>query len=119
MDYLLPDEYTKVLKVLHSSAPQSSIEDIKQVYKSHLTLDEDFGLIFLKVVCQELGLKSVDEIFTEFSPTPLGTASLAQVHKARLKKDNSVVAVKVQHPKVRNHSAKDIKMMESGLKYVG
>jgi len=100
MDYLLPDEYTKVLKVLHSSAPQSSIEDIKQV------------------VCQELGLKSVDEIFTEFSPTPLGTASLAQVHKARLKKDNSIVAVKVQHPKVRNHSAKDIKMMESGLKLV-
>ena len=31
MDYLLPKEYTETLKVLHSSAPQSSVEDIKKV----------------------------------------------------------------------------------------
>lgn len=41
----------------------------------------------------------------------MGTASLAQVHKARLK-DGTVVAVKVQHPYVRGNSMVDMKTME-------
>ena len=47
----------------------------------------------------------------EFDPTPLGAASLAQVHKAKLK-DGSWVAVKIQHPKVKAHSRVDISTME-------
>lgn len=35
--------------------------------------------------------------FAELDPTPLGTASIAQVHRARLR-DGAEVAVKVQHP---------------------
>ncbi len=36
-------------------------------------------------------------LFSEFDPVPLGTASLAQAHRARLP-DGQEVAVKVQHP---------------------
>jgi len=43
--------------------------------------------------------------------TPLGAASLAQVHKAKLK-DGTTVAVKVQHPLVKSHSQIDLKIME-------
>ena len=53
----------------------------------------------------------VDDIFVSFEAEPLGAASLAQVHKATLK-DGSVVAVKVQHPRVKAHSYIDIKTME-------
>ena len=53
----------------------------------------------------------VDEIFDDFEQEPLGAASLAQVHKARLK-DGRVVAVKVQHPNVKRHSFVDLKTME-------
>lgn len=42
---------------------------------------------------------------------PIGTASLAQVHRAVLK-DGSVVAVKVQHPYVQGNSRVDMKTME-------
>lgn len=56
-----------------------------------------------------------EEIFTSFSPTPIGTASLAQVHKATLK-DGTVVAVKVQHPYVRGNSMVDMKTMEACCK---
>ena len=56
-----------------------------------------------------------EEIFTSFSPKPIGTASLAQVHKATLK-DGTVVAVKVQHPYVRGNSAVDMKTMEACVK---
>ncbi|XP_053143339.1 aarF domain-containing protein kinase 1 isoform X3 [Hemicordylus capensis] len=92
LDYLLPEEYTHTLKVLHSQAPQSSMEEIEQVIR------EDLG-------------KEIKELFVSFEDAPLGAASLAQVHKAVLQ-DGRTVAVKVQHPKVQAQSAKDILLME-------
>ncbi|XP_013867332.1 aarF domain-containing protein kinase 1 isoform X2 [Austrofundulus limnaeus] len=98
LDYLLPEEYTSTLKVLHSRAPQSSMEEIQQVIR------EDLG-------------KELSEIFVLFEEEPQGAASLAQVHKAVLH-DGKTVAVKVQHPKVRRQSAKDIMVMEVLVKAV-
>ncbi|XP_015273844.1 PREDICTED: uncharacterized aarF domain-containing protein kinase 1 [Gekko japonicus] len=92
LDYLLPEEYTRTLKVLHSKAPQSSMQEIEQVIR------EDLG-------------KEIKELFISFEDTPLGAASLAQVHKAVLQ-DGRTVAVKVQHPKVQAQSTKDILLME-------
>ncbi|XP_067388620.1 aarF domain-containing protein kinase 1 isoform X3 [Emydura macquarii macquarii] len=92
LDYLLPEEYTRTLKVLHSQAPQSSMQEIEQVIR------EDLG-------------KEIKELFVSFEDTPLGAASLAQVHKAVLQ-DGRTVAVKVQHPKVQAQSSKDIFLME-------
>ena len=53
----------------------------------------------------------MEDLFIQIDPEPLGAASLAQVHKATLK-DGTVVAVKIQHPKVKKHSFVDIKTME-------
>ncbi|XP_048803699.1 aarF domain-containing protein kinase 1 isoform X1 [Lagopus muta] len=92
LDYLLPEEYTRTLKVLHSQAPQSTRQEIEQVIR------EDLG-------------KEVKELFVSFEDTPLGAASLAQVHKAVLQ-DGRTVAVKIQHPKVQAQSSKDIFLME-------
>ncbi|XP_067470251.1 aarF domain-containing protein kinase 1 isoform X2 [Thunnus thynnus] len=92
LDYLLPEEYTSTLKVLHSRAPQSSMEEIQQVIR------EDLG-------------KELSELFVSFEEKPQGAASLAQVHKAVLH-DGRTVAVKVQHPKVQRQSSKDIMVME-------
>uniref|UniRef100_A0A674JR05 AarF domain-containing protein kinase 1 n=1 Tax=Terrapene triunguis TaxID=2587831 RepID=A0A674JR05_9SAUR len=36
LDYLLPEEYTRTLKVLHSQAPQSSMQEIEQVIREDL-----------------------------------------------------------------------------------
>uniref|UniRef100_A0A8C5HLI5 AarF domain-containing protein kinase 1 n=1 Tax=Gouania willdenowi TaxID=441366 RepID=A0A8C5HLI5_GOUWI len=98
LDYLLPEEYTSTLKVLHSSAPQSSMEEIQQVIR------EDLGM-------------ELSELFVSFEEKPQGAASLAQVHKAVLH-DGRTVAVKVQHPKVKKQSAKDIVVMEALLNMV-
>ncbi|CAL8285541.1 unnamed protein product [Lota lota] len=92
LDYLLPGEYTATLRVLHSRAPQSSMEEIRQVIR------EDLG-------------KEMSDLFVSFEETPQGAASLAQVHKAVLH-DGRTVAVKVQHPKVQSQSSKDILVME-------
>lgn len=56
-----------------------------------------------------------EELFVDFEPEPLGIASLAQVHKAKLK-DGTVVAVKVQHHFVRKNINIDLKWMEFVLK---
>ncbi|XP_053201562.1 aarF domain-containing protein kinase 1-like [Panonychus citri] len=98
LDYLVPPEYCQVLRVLHDRAPESSIESIK------------------KVIAKDLG-KSADELFEEFDEKPLGTASLAQVYKAKLR-DGKIVAVKVQHPDVRSHSLVDMTSMEMLVRLV-
>ena len=42
--------------------------------------------------------KTADELFSSFDETPLGSASIGQVHRATLRSDGSEVAVKVQYP---------------------
>ncbi|XP_011505757.1 PREDICTED: uncharacterized aarF domain-containing protein kinase 1 [Ceratosolen solmsi marchali] len=91
LDYLLPEEYVKTMKILHNSAPKSSFKDVLTV------LQEDFK-------------KNPYEIFESIEKEPLGTASLAQVHKAVLKNGHPV-AVKVQHRTVKTNSYVDIKTM--------
>jgi predicted unusual protein kinase regulating ubiquinone biosynthesis (AarF/ABC1/UbiB family) len=54
----------------------------------------------------ELG-RSPDEVFAEFDPTPVATASLAQVHVARLS-DGKKVAVKVQHDHIDEVARDDL-----------
>lgn len=55
---------------------------------------------------RELG-RPIDEIFAEFGE-PVATASIAQVHKARLKDTGEVVAVKVLRPNIEKAFRKDI-----------
>lgn len=92
-EYLLPEEYTDVLSILHSKAPESSLDEIRNVF------EEDLKLKF-------------EDVFSEFDDRPLGAASLAQVYKARLKDTNETVAVKIQHPRVKPHSMVDMASME-------
>jgi ubiquinone biosynthesis protein len=49
----------------------------------------------------------VEEIFSEFSP-PVAAASIAQVHKARLRDSGAAVAVKVLRPGIERAFRKDI-----------
>ena len=54
----------------------------------------------------ELG-RSPDEVFAELDPVPVATASLAQVHVARLP-DGQKVAVKVQHDHIEEIARADL-----------
>ncbi|XP_005187378.1 aarF domain-containing kinase 1 isoform X2 [Musca domestica] len=96
LDYLLPKEFVQTMKVLHSNAPQNPIEDLYKVIKQDLK-------------------RNAEDIFDDFEREPLGTASLAQVHKAKLK-TGEVVAVKVQHPYVKGNSRVDMATMELAVK---
>ena len=75
---VLPDAYVDVLAGLQDEIPPDSFENIR----AHV--EREFG-------------RTLEDVFTEFSETPVASASLAQVHRAVLK-DGRVCAVKVQYP---------------------
>jgi ubiquinone biosynthesis protein len=53
----------------------------------------------------------MDEVFAYIEPEPLAAASLAQVHRAQLAKDKTVVAVKVQRPGIEQVIRNDLDIM--------
>ncbi|TDI80280.1 MAG: ubiquinone biosynthesis regulatory protein kinase UbiB [Betaproteobacteria bacterium] len=57
--------------------------------------------------------KPVNEVFLQFDPEPIASASVAQVHFAELH-DNSEVAVKVLRPGIAKIIAHDVALMETG-----
>ena len=74
------------------------------------SLQDDVGPIPLEQVTEtiekELGAR-ISKLFEFFDPEPLGTASLGQVHGARLREGRAVV-VKVQRPNIRTALAEDL-----------
>ncbi|KAK3114906.1 hypothetical protein LTR53_006280 [Teratosphaeriaceae sp. CCFEE 6253] len=69
---IFPTEMCAIMSALHSNAPAHSLKVTKA------TLEKAFGRPF-------------DQIFDEFHETPLGVGAIAQVYKARLKPDMTVL----------------------------
>ncbi|MGI8540866.1 MAG: ABC1 kinase family protein [Rubrobacteraceae bacterium] len=63
----------------------------------------------LRIAEEELG-SSVDEIFSDFDPEPLGAASIGQVHRAVLH-TGETVAVKIQRPEAGSRVESDLEIM--------
>ncbi|MDG2207561.1 MAG: AarF/ABC1/UbiB kinase family protein, partial [Pirellulales bacterium] len=68
-----------------------------------------------RVIESELG-QSVEELFDAFNPIPLASASIGQVHAARLKTGEEVV-IKVQHPNIEQKVRVDLDIL-AGLAHM-
>eukprot|EP00897_Mesotaenium_endlicherianum_P006219 jgi/Mesen1/5625/ME000282S04769 len=75
---LVPMAWVRRLSVLHDAAPADPFPVVRGVLEA------------------ELGA-NLDTLFSSFCEVPVGSASIAQVHKARLRSTGADVAVKVQH----------------------
>ncbi|HEY8176232.1 MAG TPA: AarF/UbiB family protein [Gemmatimonadaceae bacterium] len=84
----LPPEFRQELEQLQDSVPARPFDEVVARIK------------------KELG-KSPDELFASFDPIPIASASLAQVHEARLH-DGRRVAVKVQHADIEEIARLDL-----------
>lgn len=77
------------------------------------TLQDNVGPFAYRLVQrtlkEELG-RAPEEVFAEFSPAPIASASVAQVHKARLP-DGRVVAVKIRRPGLDRLVTFDLQVM--------
>jgi ubiquinone biosynthesis protein len=65
-----------------------------------------------RVVVEELG-GPPEEVFADFDPVPLATASVGQVHVAHV--EGRKVAVKVQRPRVEAEFASDLRLMAAAM----
>ena len=79
MNYLLPEEWTETFIPLQDHCPVSSYDSIAAM------------------VLKDTG-SPLEDHFDHFTKTPIGAASLAQVHLASMKGTGREVAVKLQHP---------------------
>ena len=88
----LPEAFQEPLEALQNQIPARPVEEIK------------------KRIIAELG-SPPEELFAHFSPEPLASASIGQVHRARLK-DETEVVVKVQHTNIEKIAQTDLQIMQ-------
>ncbi|KAL8727386.1 MAG: hypothetical protein Q9166_006058 [cf. Caloplaca sp. 2 TL-2023] len=101
MNYLLPLEWTRTFIPLQDRCPVSPYEAIEQMFI------DDTG-------------QPIAAHFDDFDQEPIGAASLAQVHLATMKDTGAKVAVKVQHPALKEWVPLDLALTRftfSTLKY--
>ncbi len=71
-----------------------------------------------ELVREALELKSLSELFSHFEHEPLASASVAQVHAAKLKLDDKDVVVKVLRPNIKHTIEADVELLISIAKLV-
>jgi ubiquinone biosynthesis protein len=88
---LIPDHLSKALEHLQDDVGPFGFDATTR------TIEEDFG-------------RPYGEIFSELAPVPIASASVSQVHKARLP-DGRLVAVKIRRPNLVELCAFDLAVM--------
>ena len=88
---LLPEPYLEALSRLQDRIEPFKFEEIE------------------RIVTSELGVR-ISKAFSDFDPTPIAAASLAQVHRATMRDGRSVV-VKVQRPNIRELIVDDLEAL--------
>lgn len=64
-----------------------------------------------KDIIQQTIKTNIENMFSEFSEIPIASASIAQVHKAKLIKEDAYVAIKVIRPNIRKVIKQDIQVL--------
>jgi ubiquinone biosynthesis protein len=68
-----------------------------------------------KLIIEKELKKKIDELFNDFCDLPIGSASISQVHKAKLK-TGEIVVVKVQRPKAQKKVETDLRLLRDFVK---
>ena len=98
----------QILSMRSEILPESFCDELKKLRTSVEPMDRD---TMLQALRDEYTMP-IEEIFDAIDDVPLGSASVAQVHKARLI-TGELVAVKIQRPHVQEIMAQDISIMRS------
>ncbi|KAI8801160.1 ABC1 family-domain-containing protein [Cladochytrium replicatum] len=94
-----PPAYSNTFRVLYDMAPPIPIDVVRQI------------------ICSELNISDFNEIFQWFENGPIASASVASVHRARLR-DGTPVAVKIQKPEISIQMEWDLATFELVLRCI-
>lgn len=89
---LIPLEYAMEFRKLQDNVSPLPFELIRREIESELK-------------------RPLEDIFEEIDPTPIASASIAQVHKGRLKNGGNLVVLKVQRPGIRKTIEADLDIL--------
>lgn len=104
----------QILSMRSEILPQSFMRELSKLRTDVEPMDRETVLAALRAEYDQ----PIEDIFDAIDDHPLGSASVAQVHKARLT-TGELVAVKVQRPHVQEIMAKDISIMRSLARRLG
>lgn len=102
--------YIKLAQILSNRPDIIPLELVAEFEKLQTKVPPFPGAEARKIVEQEFG-KSIDTLFQSFEDVPFASASIAQVHKAKLK-DGTVVVLKVRRPDILEKIELDILIMK-------
>ena len=88
---LIPEDFINEFSKLQDSAPSFAFDEARKIIESELK-------------------ESLGDIYAFFDPVPLASASIGQVHRARLKTGEEV-AVKVRRPGIKRTLEVDLEIM--------
>lgn len=97
---LLPPDLADELMVLQDKVPPFDSATAQEIIKS------------------SLGLAHLDQLFDDFDPQPLASASVAQVHSGRLKENGEEIVIKVLRPGIKQTIEADVDLLSSVAKVV-
>ena len=91
---MVGNEIADDLKLLRDNTPVTPFDEIRGVIEGELA-------------------QPLEEVYCEFNEEPLGSASIGQVYRARLKETGMEVAVKVQKPGIYDVIVPDVKILNN------
>jgi ubiquinone biosynthesis protein len=101
--------FIKLGQILSTRPDQVGAELATELAKLQTGVAADDPAAVRATIATELGAP-VEELFAEFCETPVASASIGQVHRAKLK-DGSDVAVKVQHAGIEDRVRVDTEIL--------
>jgi ubiquinone biosynthesis protein len=101
--------FIKLGQILSTRPDQIGMALALELQKLQTSVPHDDPQIVRQMVEAELG-KPLEELFEDFDSTPLASASIGQVHRARLHAGDDV-AVKVQHAGIRRRMEVDLDIL--------
>lgn len=102
----------QILSMRSEILPESFMRELGKLRTDVEPMDRDTVIEALRAEYE----RPIEDIFDAIDDRPLGSASVAQVHKARLV-TGELVAVKIQRPHVQEIMAQDISIMRSLARY--
>ncbi|MGD9330853.1 MAG: AarF/UbiB family protein [Desulfobacterales bacterium] len=66
----------------------------------------------IRAAVEDTYQQKLEEVFAVFDPEPLAAASIAQVHKAVLRREGAIVSVKIRRPRIRSTMEKDMDILD-------
>ncbi|WVR04771.1 hypothetical protein IAU60_001783 [Kwoniella sp. DSM 27419] len=96
---VLPKEWTSTMRPLQDQCFPTPLEETDAMLRA------DLGL-------------GIDDLFIDFEPSPIGVASLAQVHRATDRRTGRRVAVKVQHADLQEFAKVDMFTVNVAINFV-